>query len=96
MSRSAGCSFKNPDGESAGRLLDRCGCKGMAIGDAVVSDRHANFILNRGRATAGDVLSLLRACRRRVFERTSILLVCFLLFGRSGGAEGRFWWGRER
>lgn len=72
--RSAGCSFKNPDGESAGRLLDRCGCKGMAIGDAVVSDRHANFILNRGRATAKDVLSLLRACRRRVFERTGVLL----------------------
>ena len=72
--RSAGCSFKNPDGESAGRLLDRCGCKGMAVGDAVVSDSHANFILNRGRATGGDVLSLVRACRRRVFECTGVLL----------------------
>lgn len=72
--RSAGCSFKNPEGESAGRLLDRCGCKGMASGDAVVSESHANFILNRGRATADDVLSLVRACRRRVFECTGILL----------------------
>lgn len=72
--RSAGCSFKNPDGESAGHLLDRCGCKGMVSGDAVVSDSHANFILNRGRATAEDVLSLVRACRDRVLERTGILL----------------------
>lgn len=72
--RSAGCSFKNPVGESAGRLLDRCGCKGLASGGAVVSDSHANFILNRGNATAEDVLSLVRACRRRVFERTGILL----------------------
>ena len=46
----------------------------MAVGDAVVSDSHANFVLNRGRATGGDVLSLLRACRRRVFERTGVLL----------------------
>ena len=72
--RSAGCSFKNPEGESAGRLLDRCGCKGMTSGDAVVSDSHANFILNRGRATAEDILSLVRACRRRVFERSGVLL----------------------
>lgn len=72
--RSAGCSFKNPEGESAGRLLDRCGCKGMISGDAVVSDSHANFILNRGRATAADILSLVRACRRRVFERSGVLL----------------------
>ena len=54
--------------------MDRCGCKGMAVGDAVVSDSHANFVLNRGRATGGDVLSLLRACRLRVFERTGVLL----------------------
>lgn len=72
--RSAGCSFKNPKGESAGRLLDLCGCKGMIAGGAVVSDRHANFILNRGSATAKDVLDLVRACRLRVFERTGVLL----------------------
>lgn len=72
--RSAGCSFKNPDGESAGRLLERCGCKGMVSGDAVVSDKHANFILNRGSAAAEDILSLVLSCQRRVFERTGILL----------------------
>lgn len=89
--RSAGCSFKNPEGESAGRLLDLCGCKGISSGDAVVSDQHANFILNRGRATAEEVLSLMRICRNRVLEHTGILLepeVRFLGWGLSFGDNG--------
>ncbi|MCR5346911.1 MAG: UDP-N-acetylmuramate dehydrogenase [Fretibacterium sp.] len=75
--RSAGCSFRNPDGagKSAGQLLDQCGCKGMTAGDAVVSDRHANFILNRGHAGGADVVSLIKACQERVFARTGIRLV---------------------
>ena len=67
-------------------MLDLCGCKGISSGDAVVSDRHANFILNRGRATAEEVLSLMRICRNRVLEHTGILLepeVRFLGWGLS-------------
>lgn len=72
--RSAGCSFKNPPGDSAGRLLDVCGCKGMSRGGAAVSERHANFIVNCGGASASDVIFLMEECRRRVFERTGISL----------------------
>ncbi len=93
--RSAGCSFKNPaeTGKSAGLLLDQCGCKGMTVGGAVVSERHANFILNRGHAAARDVVELIRACQERVFEQTGVCLepeVKFLGFGQgaSGGLVG--------
>ena len=68
-SRTAGCVFKNPAGDSAGRLLDASGCKGMAVGGARVSDVHANFIENFGNCTAGDILSLVASCRKRVWER---------------------------
>lgn len=90
--RCAGCSFKNPPGESAGRLLDRCGCKGMSVGDAVVSERHANFILNRGRAVAADVLELMSACRDRVFQEAGVLLepeVRFLGWGENNPLSRR-------
>jgi UDP-N-acetylmuramate dehydrogenase len=63
---SAGCVFKNPPGQSAGRLLDLCGLKGRRAGDAEVSDLHANFIVNRGAATAEQVLSLVRIMREAV------------------------------
>lgn len=63
---SAGCIFKNPPGASAGRLIDECGLKGERVGDAEVSAVHANFIVNRGRATAADVLELVRRVRARV------------------------------
>ncbi|MBR1672137.1 MAG: UDP-N-acetylmuramate dehydrogenase [Fretibacterium sp.] len=88
--RSAGCTFKNPAGKSAGQLLDECGCKGMSVGDAVVSERHANFILNRGRASGADIVSLIKACQERVFERTKVWLepeVKFLGFGRDAPVE---------
>ena len=70
----AGCTFKNPEGSSAGKLLDECGCKGISVGDAVVSDIHANFILNRGSAAASDVLELIRICAGRVYDSTGIRL----------------------
>lgn len=57
--KSAGCVFRNPEGESAGRLLEQAGLKGHAIGGAVVSERHANFFLNAGGATAMDMLRLI-------------------------------------
>lgn len=72
--KSAGCIFKNPEGTSAGKLLDQCGCKGLKVGGAVVSEAHANFILNTGDATATDVLALIEKCRKIAFEETGYLL----------------------
>lgn len=72
--KTAGCVFKNPDGQSAGKLLDEAGCKGMRVGDAVISMKHANFIENAGKAKASDIGSLISECRDRVFHRTGITL----------------------
>ncbi len=66
----AGCVFKNPGGDPAGLLIEAAGLKGTQVGDAQVSALHANFIVNRGRATARDVLSLIRQVGRTV-ERTA-------------------------
>ena len=64
--KSAGCIFKNPPGGSAGRMIDEIGLKGHRIGDARVSDRHANFFINAGRASAADMLALIADVRDRV------------------------------
>ena len=64
--------FKNPPNESAGALIDRAGCKGLREGEAVVSEKHANFIVNAGGATATDVLRLIETVRRRVEEQFGI------------------------
>ncbi len=64
----AGCIFKNPPGHSAGRLIDEMGLKGTRSGNAQVSEKHANFIVNRGSATAAEVLHLIQDIRRRVKE----------------------------
>jgi len=71
---SAGCIFKNPPGASAGKLMDEAGLKGTAIGDAVVSEQHANFLLNRGRATAADIFQLIDLIVQRVREVHGITL----------------------
>ncbi len=71
---SLGCVFKNPDGHSAGRLIDEAGCKGMRQGDIVVSPLHANFFVNEGRGTAKDYLELLNRVRERVYSAFGILL----------------------
>lgn len=63
---SAGCAFKNPRDIGAGRLIDEAGLKGARIGDAQVSSRHANFIVNLGQATCDDVLSLMEYVQRHV------------------------------
>jgi len=64
--KSAGCIFKNPPGASAGKMIDELGLKGHRIGGAVVSERHANFFINRFGATAGDLLALIDDVRDRV------------------------------
>ncbi len=69
---SSGCIFRNPGGDHAGRLIDSLGGKGMRVGGATVSDRHANYILNTGGATAIDVLRLIDEVRARVRERSGI------------------------
>lgn len=63
---SAGCMFKNPPGQSAGRLIDEQGLKGARVGGVRVSRRHANFMINDGTATAGDVFRLVDFVRSRV------------------------------
>jgi len=64
--KSAGCIFKNPPGGSAGRMIDELGLKGFYVGDARVSDRHANFFVNAGQAAAVDMLALISNVRERV------------------------------
>jgi len=64
--KSAGCIFKNPPGGSAGRMIDELGLKGHRVGDAMVSDRHANFFVNAAHATCSDMLKLIDDVRERV------------------------------
>ena len=64
--KSAGCIFKNPPGASAGRMIDELGLKSLSVGDARVSDRHANFFVNAGHASAKDMLALIADVRERV------------------------------
>jgi UDP-N-acetylmuramate dehydrogenase len=64
--KSAGCIFKNPPGGSAGRMIDELGLQGHRVGDAMVSDRHANFFVNAGHASCSDMLKLIDDVRERV------------------------------
>ena len=72
--KSAGCIFKNPSGESAGRLIDSLGLKGRGVGGARVSEVHANFFVHDGRATTADVLALIEEIKEKVYQATSIEL----------------------
>ena len=71
---SAGSTFKRPVGAFAGQLIEEAGLKGLRVGDAQVSEKHAGFIINRGAATAQDVTELIRQVRQRVEERSGIRL----------------------
>lgn len=71
---SCGSVFKNPPGDHAGRLVEAAGLKGQALGGARISDRHANFIVNTGGATAADVLGLITLARQRVWSQSGVLL----------------------
>lgn len=70
----AGSVFRNPPGDYAGRLIDQCGLKGVAIGGALVSPVHGNFIVNNGDARASDVISLIQLIRDRVNQSTGLHL----------------------
>jgi UDP-N-acetylmuramate dehydrogenase len=73
--KNAGSVFKNPrDHASAGHLIEEAGLRGYAIGDAAVSEKHGNFIINRGGASAGDVLALIEHVQETIFLRNGILL----------------------
>jgi len=70
----AGCIFKNPKGTHAAVLIEECGLKGMSVGGAMVSPKHANFIVNNGAATANDVLELVRKIQKTVKDTKGIEL----------------------
>ena len=71
---SCGSVFRNPEGDHAARLIEACGLKGHCIGGACVSDKHANFIINAGTATAADIEQLIGLVQRRVAEQSGIEL----------------------
>lgn len=71
---SAGSAFKRPQGGYAAALIESAGLKGLTVGGAQVSEKHAGFVVNRGGATAADVLELLRQVQQRVLEHSGIRL----------------------
>ena len=71
--KSCGCVFKNPEGASAGQLIELSGLKGFQVGGARVSSAHASFIINEG-GTAADVKSVIETVKKRVYEKFGILL----------------------
>jgi UDP-N-acetylmuramate dehydrogenase len=72
--RTGGSTFKNPPGQKAWELIDKAGCRGLAVGDAQVSELHCNFLINRGTATAADLESLGELVRTRVLETSGVTL----------------------
>ena len=72
--RSAGSLFKNPKGHSAGKLIDEAGLKGFSIGQAKISDKHANFFINEGNASSKDMLQLIKKAHQTVKEKFNINL----------------------
>jgi UDP-N-acetylmuramate dehydrogenase len=73
-SRTGGSTFKNPAGTKAWKLIDSAGCRGLTIGDAQVSEKHCNFLLNLGNASGADIEALGEEVRRRVFEHSGVEL----------------------
>lgn len=73
---SAGSTFKRPQGHFAGALIEQCGLKGLRIGGAAVSNKHAGFIVNDGQGTAKDVIELIELVQKTVLEQTGVQLEC--------------------
>jgi UDP-N-acetylmuramate dehydrogenase len=85
--RTGGSTFANPPGHKAWELIDRAGCRGLKRGSAMVSEKHANFLINTGTATAADLETLGEDVRRRVRETSGVALEWEIRrIGRSGGA----------
>jgi UDP-N-acetylmuramate dehydrogenase len=72
--RTGGSTFANPPGHQAWRLIDEAGCRGLTRGGAMVSEKHTNFLINTGKATAADLEGLGEEVRRRVYDRRGIML----------------------
>jgi UDP-N-acetylmuramate dehydrogenase len=72
--RSIGCAFRNPEGMSAGRLIDEAGCKGMRVGAVEVSPLHANFLVNLGGGSAADYRTLMERVAAAVYEKYGVAL----------------------
>ena len=72
--RTGGSTFKNPPGDSAWRLIDAAGCRGLARGGAIMSPKHANFLINTGNASAADLEGLGEEVRRRVYDASGVVL----------------------
>ena len=73
-SRTGGSTFANPPGHKAWELIDRAGCRGLSVGGAQVSEKHTNFLINTGTATAADIEALGEEVRRRVFDMSGVSL----------------------
>jgi UDP-N-acetylenolpyruvoylglucosamine reductase len=91
-----GSTFKNPgderaEGRTAGMLLEAAGCRGLRVGGARFSEKHANFVENMGDATTADVLELMREGRRRVRERFGVELEAEVQLLGEADAEGALW-----
>jgi UDP-N-acetylmuramate dehydrogenase len=88
LTPNAGSVFKNPAGDFAARLIEEAGCKGLSHGDAAVSERHANFIVNHGRATAADVLAVVEQVQADVHRQFGVELELELkVIGREAATE---------
>jgi UDP-N-acetylmuramate dehydrogenase len=84
--RTGGSTFANPPGQKAWELIDRAGCRGLKRGGAMVSEKHANFLINTGNATAADLEALGEEVRRRVHETSGVMLEWEIRrIGRPGG-----------
>ncbi len=72
---SAGSVFRNPEGMYAGELIEKCGLKGYKIGDAMISDKHANFIVNTGNAKGSEIIELIKLIKQKVLETYNVELI---------------------
>ena len=73
---SAGSTFKRPEGQFAGKLIEDCGLRGYTVGGAQVSEKHCGFVVNKGGATTEDIMSVIRHVQHVVKEQTGYLLEC--------------------
>lgn len=73
-SKTSGSTFKNPTGYKAWELIEKSGCRGLSIGDAIVSTQHCNFFINRGNATAAEIERLIYTVKTKVLESTGLML----------------------